>query len=164
MQAAVFVGRVRFVARIDDGAVECGLQSDARVDVVGALAELISRLFVPLPYSHAARSRPNLTRDKMRGHQGGHVVERHGAAHHVVFVRAPTGAFTVHIIAMQHDMPACDAAGGLCGGEHETVARIIECHGLERIVSFRRGILGVRVVHIDAPAIGGYDVGDVELG
>ena len=52
MQTPVFVRAMRFVARVDDRAVEGGLQSDAHMDVVGALAELEARMLAPLPQPH----------------------------------------------------------------------------------------------------------------
>lgn len=57
VQAAVFVGGVGFVARIDDRAFEGGLQADFGVDVVGALAELVARNLAVLGQSLRGRSR-----------------------------------------------------------------------------------------------------------
>ena len=37
---------------VDDRAIEGGLQSDARMDVVGALAKLEARMLAPLPQPH----------------------------------------------------------------------------------------------------------------
>ena len=38
VQSAVFVGAVRFVSGVDDRPVECGLQTDFHMEVVGTLA------------------------------------------------------------------------------------------------------------------------------
>ena len=53
-----------FVARVDDGAFEGGLQSEDRVDVVGTLAELVSGGLAALPYADAAGSGVDLRETK----------------------------------------------------------------------------------------------------
>ena len=42
MQSTVCIRAVRFVSSIDDRPVECGLQTDFHMKIVGALAELVS--------------------------------------------------------------------------------------------------------------------------
>ena len=56
VQATIIGWAVGFVARVDDGAFEGGLQSEDRVDVVGTLAELVSGGLAALPYADAAGS------------------------------------------------------------------------------------------------------------
>lgn len=99
----------------------------------------------------------------MGGHQPRHIVERYGSAHHIVLMRAPAGAFAVDIIAMQHYCMAGDVAGLAGGGKHEPVAGMVVGHGFEWVDGFRRGIFRVRVVDVDAPAVGSDDIGDIEL-
>ena len=69
VQAAVFVGGVGFVARVDNRAFEGGLQADFGVDVVGALAELIAGDFAVLADSYAAGAGVDLAGDEVEGHQ-----------------------------------------------------------------------------------------------
>ena len=69
VQAAVFVGGVGFVARVDNRAFEGGLQADFGVDVVGALAELIAGDFAVLADSYAAGAGVDLAGDEVAGHQ-----------------------------------------------------------------------------------------------
>ena len=77
VQAAVCVGGVGFVARVDDRAFEGGLQTDFGMDVVGALAELVARDLAVLADSHAAGAGVDLAGDEVEGHQARDQVEWH---------------------------------------------------------------------------------------
>ncbi len=163
MQPAVCVGAVRFVARIDDGPVEGGLQADLHVEIIGALAELESRLFAFLADADASGTGEDLPCDEMRRHQAGHPHERNGPQHHVVLMRAPTGAFAVDVVAMQYDSVAGLLARPFRGVAHDEVSGMVVKHRVERVGGLRRGIFGMRVVDVHTPAIARDHIGDVEL-
>ena len=163
VQSTVCIGTVRFVTGVDDGPVEGGLQSHFHVEVVGALAELVAGALAALPQADATGACIDLPRNEMRGHQPCHMLERHRTQHHIVFMRAPTGAFAVHVVAMQHDGAARDAARLLRGLLHDQITGMVVEHRLEGVRGFRRGVFRMRVVDIYASAIGCDHVGDVEL-
>ena len=69
MQSTVCIRAVRFVSSIDDRPVECGLQTDFHMKIVGALAELIAGDFAVLADSYAAGAGVDLAGDEVEGHQ-----------------------------------------------------------------------------------------------
>ena len=71
VQPAVFVGvGVRFVAGVDDAALERGLQPDLDLDVVGALGQLETGLVAGLPDADPAGAGDHLAGHQKRGQAG----------------------------------------------------------------------------------------------
>lgn len=64
---------------------------------------------------------------------------------------------------MQGNGSASLFAGVFGGGLHDEVSGVVVSDRFERVGGFRRRVFGVGVVHIDAAAVGGDHVGDVEL-
>ena len=164
MQTPVFVRAMRFVARVDDRAVEGGLQSDAHMDVVGALAELEARMLAPLPQPHTPRPRIQLACDQMCGHQRRNLVKGHGTQHHVILMRAPAGTFAVNIIAIQHHRAAGASRRLLSRTVHDQIAGMVVANRFKRVGRLRRGIFGMRVVDVHPATVGRDDIGDMQLG
>ena len=100
MQAAILVGGVRFVARVDNRPFKSGLQSDLGVDIVGTLAQLITGHLTALTDSHATGAGVYLACDEVQSHQASDLIEGNRTGHHIVLVRAPAGTFAVHVVAM----------------------------------------------------------------
>ncbi len=64
---------------------------------------------------------------------------------------------------MQGNGSASLFAGVFGGGLHDEVSGVVVSDRFERVGDFRCRVFGVGVVHIDAAAVGGDHVGDVEL-
>ena len=172
MQAAeILLGRVRLVARVDDAAVERGLQRNLLLEVVRALGYLEARLLRLLADADPARADDDLAGDEERDQRLGEVLEVGVARVQVVLVAAVGAALAVDVIFVelqwrarlvlgQHGdllLPQLAYAGG--GVVEDDVAGSVVDHGVKSVRAFRAGILRVPVVDVVARAVGGNHVG-----
>ena len=165
VQAAVLVRvGVRLVAGVDDAALERGLQADLDLDVVGALGELEAGLLAGCADADPAGTADDLARGEERGEPGDHRGERRAAGHQVVLVRAVARALAVDVVLVQLQARLAGHGGRVHGGLlHHPLARLVPDHGVAGVGDLGRGVLGVRVVDVEAGAVGEDDVGRAEV-
>ena len=120
---------VRFVAGVDDGAVERGLQADLGLDVVGALADLESGALTALPDPDPAGADEDGPGDEEGDQDRGQLLEGHITPHEVVLVGTVGRALAVHVVLVKDDLrrrpdPAVPVAQDRHGspGDHLTGA------------------------------------------
>ena len=95
---------VRFVAGVDDGAVERGLQADLGLDVVGALADLESGALTALPDPDPAGTDEDGPGDEEGDQDRGQLLEGHITPHEVVLVGAVGRTLAIHVVLVQDDL------------------------------------------------------------
>jgi hypothetical protein len=98
---------VRFIAGVDDGAVERGLQADLGLNIVGALADLESGVLTALPDPDPACTGDDGPGDEEGGQDRGQLLEGHIAPHEVVLVGAVGRTLAIHIVLVQDDLRRC---------------------------------------------------------
>ncbi len=159
---------VRLVARVDDGALERGLQTDLGLEEVRALRQLVGRAPPFLPRSlgaHLPRPAEHLTAHEERGQVADDVAERRRAIDQIVLVRTVGIALAVAVVLVDRQARA-----------RRELARHLRQrtlqHALPRLVvhdqiawrdALRRGVLGVRVIHVVARAVREDDVGESQV-
>ena len=144
---------MRLVARVDDRAVEGGLKSDLVLDEVGALGHLKTGNLALLPPSDAAGTADNGTRHHEGREPTDDRIEVRDTRHLVVFVGAVGSALAVGIVLDEDD--------GLFAlffqARHDALrnhfAGTVPQERVARADRLGRGVLGVRVVDVQACAI-----------
>ena len=165
VQAPVLLGvGVRLVAGVDDRALERGLEADADLDVVGALADLERVHAAVLLAADAAGPGDHLAGDEERREVLDDGLERDVATHQVVLVRAVGRALVVDVVLVEdHRRRAGHPAGQLGAEPHHLFARLLPHHDVARVGDLRAGVLRVGVVDVQAGAVGEDDVGQPEV-
>ena len=165
VQAAVLVGvGVRLVAGVDDPALERGLEPDLHLDVVRALGELVAGLVARGPEPDAPGAGDDLAGHEERRQPGDDRRERRLAGAQVVLVRAVGGALAVDVVLVELDAPGARDGGGALGGVlHDPLARLVPDDGPARGGHLGGGELRVRVVDVEARAVGEDDVRGAEV-
>ena len=74
----------------------------------------------------------------------------------------PRSALAIRIVAEYLELMPLSARG-LGGLTHKQIAGEIIGHGLKRIARLRRGVFGMRMIHVHAPSIGCEGVRDIAL-
>ena len=165
VQPPVLVGvGVRFVAGVDDAALERGLQADLDLDVVGALRQLEAGLVARRADAHPAGAGDHLAGHQIRRQARDHRRERRLAAHQIVLVRAVRGALAVHVVLVQLQLRRPWHAGDVArGGLHHPLARLVPDDRVQRVGALGRRILRVGVVDVQPGAVGQDHVGRADL-
>ncbi len=146
---------VRFVAGVDNGSLERGLQADLLLEEVGALAQLV-RHVVGWPTgelaAHFAGTAEDLPRDEVRGDLAGHAPEWRLACEQVVLVAAVAVAFAVGVVLVDDDLTAIGQhrAHVLHRRPHDLLSGAIPHERLAGGGDLRRGDLGMGVVDVVA--------------
>ena len=146
--------RVGFVAGVDDGAADGGLQADFGLEKVRPLADLVAGPGAVLFHADPAGPADNLPGDEERCQPADDVPERDVAGHQVVLVGAVGDGLVVGVVLVQIDrgqfrigrQPAHRRQG------HE-VAGGVPGDGVERVGHFRAGVLGVGMVDVQPGAV-----------
>ncbi len=90
--------------------------------------------------------------------------ERRLAAHQVVLVRPVGGALAVDVVLVQLQLGGTGNAGDVPGGGlHHPLAGLVPDHRVQRVGALRRGVLRVRMVDVEARAVGQDHVGGTDL-
>ncbi|SLH73709.1 Uncharacterised protein [Mycobacteroides abscessus subsp. abscessus] len=146
---------MRFVAGVDDAALEGGLQADLDLDVVGALGQLEAGLVAGLADADPAGPADHLPGDEERRQTHDDLVERGVPVHQVVLVGAVGGALAVDVVLVQLQSRRAGHTGGVPGrGLHHPLARLVPDHRVQRIGDLGGGVLGVGVVDVEPRAVG----------
>ena len=101
---------VRFVAGVDDRAVEGGLQADLGLDVVGSLTDLETGPLTALADADPAGAHDDGAGDQEGDQDRGQLFEGQVSLHEVVLVRAVGRPLAVDIVLVQDDLRRCARA------------------------------------------------------
>ena len=155
---------VRFVAGVDDAALERGLQPDLDLDVVGALRELEARLVAGRADSDPAGAGDHLAGHQKRRQPGDDRRERRLPAHQIVLVRPVGRALAVDVVLVQLQFGRPRHAGDVPrGGLHHPLAGLVPDHRVQRVGALGRRVLRVGVVDVEPRAVGQDHVGRADL-
>jgi hypothetical protein len=151
----------RFVAGVDDRPLQRGLEADLDLEEVRALADLETRRTSVLTATDSTGTRDDLARDEERYEMTYEACEGSVAAAEIVLVRAIAGSLVVGVVLVEVDRRVDarhrrDAADRF---EHDELAGFVPAHGVERIGDLRAGVLRMRMVDVQARAVGQDDVG-----
>ncbi len=165
VQPAVLVGvGVRFVARVDDAALERGLQADLDLDVIGALRQLEAGLVPRRTDSDSAGPGDHLARHQKRRQTGDDGRERGLPRHQVVLVRAVRRALAVDVVLVQLQLGRAGHAGDVARRRlHHALARLVPDHGVQRVGDLGRRVLRMGVVDVQPGPVGQDHVGRADL-
>ena len=160
VQPPVLVGAgVRFVAGVDDRALEGGLQPDLDLEEVGALRHLEAGDVARLPEPDPAGPGDDLAAHEERDQPADDLRERRRPVHQVVLVRPVRGALVVGGVLVEVDRRLPGHLGEAADGrQHHQLAGLVPPHGVQRARHLRAGVLGVRVVDVETGAVGEHDV------
>ena len=156
---------VRLVARVDDRALERGLEADLLLEEVGTRAELVVDVLGAVLGADLAGAGEHLAAHEPReqvAHQRG---EGHGAVDEVVLVGAVRVALAVGVVLVDDDLlPGLQqrARRQHRAGE-DALPRLVGDDELEGVGALRGGVLGVRVVDVVAGPVGEDRVDQVGL-
>jgi len=165
VQAAVLVRvRVRLVAGVDDAALQRGLEPDLDLDVVGTLGQLEPGFLTGGADADPAGTADDLPRREERRQPGDDRGERGAAGHQVVLVGAVARALAVHVVLVKLQARLAGHGGGAHGGLlHHPLPRLVPDDGVARVGDLGCGVLRVRVVDVQARAVGEDDVRGPEV-
>ena len=156
---------MRLVARVDDRPLQRRLEPNLDLEEVGPLRDLEAVLATVLADANATGTHNDLTRDE-EGRQMPHDVgERRLPAHQVVLVTAVRRTLVVGVVLVELDQArAWNGRGRMVRSSgHHALPRLVPDHRIARVGDFRRGVFGVRVVDVQARAVGEDDVGETDL-
>ena len=164
VQAAVLLGiGVRFVPGVDDRALQRRLEPHLHLEVVGALADLEPVAVTVLPEPDPAGTADHLTADEERGQVTHDVAERCGPADEVVLVRAVGRPLVVGVVLVEQQVALAADRGEPTGVERDLLPRLVPPDDVERGRALRGGVLRVRVVDVEAGAVGEDHVRQAEV-
>ena len=165
VQPAVLLGvRVRLVPGVDDRPLQRGLEADLDLEEVGALADLEAVLAPVLPDADPAGPADHLAGDEERRQVPDDVGERRLAAHQVVLVGAVRRALVVGVVLVEQQLRRPRHLPGPDRGvEHDQLAGLVPDHRVQRRGHLGGGVLRVRVVDVEAGAVGEDHVGQPEV-
>ena len=144
---------VGLVAGVDQGAVHRGSQAHNLLQVVGPLTDLEVSTPGHGPNADPAGAHQERADDEQR-HEGlNEVVEVDRAGHEVVLVGAVGGAFAVDVVLEQAGRRPTTAQQ-LSSPGHQEVPGPVGQGGLRGPGALGGGVLGVAVVHVEAPTAG----------
>ena len=164
MQAAVLLRvRVRLVAGVDDRALQRRLETDLHLEVVRALADLEAVAVTVLPEPDPAGAADHLPADEERRQVAHDVAERGGPADEVVLVGAVRRPLVVGVVLVEQQVALAGDGREPTGVERDLLPRLVPPDDVEGCRALRRGVLRVRMVDVEAGAVGEDHVRQAEV-
>ncbi len=155
---------VRLVAGVDDRALQRRLEPDLDLEVVGPLGDLEAVAATVLADADPAAAGDHLAADEEGGEVPDDVGERRLAPHQVVLVGAVRGALVVGVVLVEVDRRRVrDHRRPPARLGHDPLARAVPDEGVARVRALRPRVLRVRVVDVEAGAVGEDHVGQADV-
>jgi hypothetical protein len=156
---------VGLVAGVDDRPLEGGLEADLLLEEVGPLADLVAGDAGAVLASDLACAGEHLAADEPRQQHAHQVGERDRPVHEVVLVGPVAVALAVGVVLVDDDLLAGieQPVGRPHRPGQDPLARLVGDDELEGVEALRRGVLGVRVVHVVPGAVREHGVDEVGL-
>ena len=155
--------RMRLVPRVDDGALERGLQPHFHFEEVRPLRELESGLLPLLPAADA----PGPGKDLAGNEEGSEVThdvgEGRAPSHEVVLMTPVRGTLVVGVVLVELNREGTGARGCLSSVGHDLHAGSIPQHRVTRVGDLRARVLGVSVIDVQSRPIREDEVGQPEI-
>ncbi len=157
MQPSVLFGiGVRFVPSVDDRSLEGRLQADFLLEEISSLRDLEQHVGASILAAHLAGAGDDLAGYEEGGERRDDVAEGNRPWHEIVLVGPVRIALPVTVVLVDPE----DLSGPkhfLSGGgrpSEDHLSGLVEQRRLERIRAFRRGVLGMRMVHVQSSPVG----------
>ena len=155
--------RMRLVSRVDDGALERGLQAHFHFEEVRTLRELESSLLPLLTAADASGPGKNLARDEEGSEVAHDVGEGRTPSHEVVLMTPVRGTLVVGVVLVELNSEGTGARGCLSSVGHDFHAGSIPQHRVTRIGDLGARVLGVSVIDVQPRPIREDEIGKPEI-